>query len=92
LVKLDFTLVIKYPRHTLSFPYIHPILKNVTITHKRRYILDPSNAFLVELMPEWKGIDLRVDVLTGGITNKLYKVQLPDGEAYVVRRSRTKIS
>jgi thiamine kinase-like enzyme len=47
--------------------------------------LDPSYAFLVELMPEWKGIDLRVDVLTGGITNKLYRVQLPDGEAYVVR-------
>jgi len=39
----------------------------------------------IQLMPEWKGIDLRVDVLTGGITNKLYRVQLPDGRAYVVR-------
>jgi thiamine kinase-like enzyme len=40
---------------------------------------------LIELMPEWKGNDLRVDTLIGGITNKLYRVQLPDGRAYVVR-------
>jgi hypothetical protein len=33
----------------------------------------------VELMPEWQGLDLKIRVLTGGITNKLYRVQLPDG-------------
>lgn len=39
----------------------------------------------IELMPEWRGLDLRISVLTGGITNKLYRVQLPDGGDYVVR-------
>lgn len=38
-----------------------------------------------EMMPEWEGLDLKVGVLTGGITNKLYRVQLPDGGDYVVR-------
>ena len=39
----------------------------------------------VELMPEWQGLDLKIRVLTGGITNKLYRVQLPDGGDYVIR-------
>ncbi len=39
----------------------------------------------VELMPEWQGLDLKISVLTGGITNRLYRVQLSDGGDYVVR-------
>lgn len=38
-----------------------------------------------ELMPEWQGLDLKISVLTGGITNRLYRVQLSDGGDYVVR-------
>ncbi len=38
-----------------------------------------------ELMPEWKGLDLKINILTGGITNKLYRVQTSDGGDYVVR-------
>lgn len=36
-------------------------------------------------MPEWQGLNLKISVLTGGITNKLYRVQIPDGRDYVVR-------
>lgn len=36
-------------------------------------------------MPQWRGLDLKIGVLTGGITNKLYRVQLPDGGDFVVR-------
>jgi thiamine kinase-like enzyme len=36
-------------------------------------------------MPEWQGLNLKISVLTGGITNKLYRIQLPDGGDYVVR-------
>ena len=39
----------------------------------------------LDLMPEWQGLDLKISVLTGGITNKLYRVQLSDGGDYVVR-------
>ena len=39
----------------------------------------------VELMPEWQGLDLKISALTGGITNRLYRVQLSDGGDYVVR-------
>ena len=38
-----------------------------------------------ELMPEWRGLNLKIDVLEGGITNKLYRVELPNGETYVIR-------
>jgi thiamine kinase-like enzyme len=46
---------------------------------------DFTTAHCYELMPEWRGLDLRIGVLVGGITNKLYRVDLPSGEAYVVR-------
>ena len=39
----------------------------------------------IALVPEWRDLDLKIGVLTGGITNKLYRVQLPDGADYVVR-------
>lgn len=39
----------------------------------------------IELMPEWKGQELEIDPLTGGITNRLYRVRLADGGDYVVR-------
>lgn len=39
----------------------------------------------VELVPEWQGLDLEISVLTGGITNRLYRVQLADGGDYVIR-------
>lgn len=39
----------------------------------------------VELMPEWSGLDLRIDALTGGITNRLYRVRTDNDGDYVVR-------
>jgi len=37
-----------------------------------------------ELLPEWKGLDIRITQLSGGITNKLYRVQSQKGD-YTVR-------
>ena len=37
-----------------------------------------------ELLPEWKGLDVRITQLSGGITNKLYRVQSEKGD-YTVR-------
>jgi thiamine kinase-like enzyme len=39
----------------------------------------------IELMPEWKGRQMDITPLTGGITNRLYRVRLADGGDYVVR-------
>ena len=37
-----------------------------------------------ELMPEWKGLDIHISSLKGGITNKLYRIQSIKGD-YTVR-------
>jgi thiamine kinase-like enzyme len=37
-----------------------------------------------ELLPEWKDIDVRITPLSGGITNKLYRIQSDKGD-YTVR-------
>ena len=37
-----------------------------------------------ELLPEWKGMDVRITQLSGGITNKLYRIQSGKGD-YTVR-------
>lgn len=37
-----------------------------------------------ELLPEWKDIDVRITELSGGITNKLYRIQSEKGD-YTVR-------
>lgn len=37
-----------------------------------------------ELLPEWKNIDVRITQLSGGITNKLYRIQSEKGD-YTVR-------
>jgi len=37
-----------------------------------------------ELLPEWKGLDVRITQLSGGITNKLYRIQSEKGD-YTVR-------
>ncbi len=37
-----------------------------------------------ELLPEWKGIDVRITQLSGGITNKLYRIRSEKGD-YTVR-------
>ena len=37
-----------------------------------------------ELLPEWKGLDVRIMQLSGGITNKLYRIQSEKGD-YTVR-------
>jgi len=37
-----------------------------------------------ELLPEWKGLDVRITQLSGGITNKLFRVQSKKGD-YTVR-------
>ena len=37
-----------------------------------------------ELLPEWKNLDVRITQLSGGITNKLYRIQSKKGD-YTVR-------
>ncbi|MFC1890402.1 phosphotransferase [Thermodesulfobacteriota bacterium] len=37
-----------------------------------------------ELLPEWEGVDVRITQLSGGITNKLYRIQSEMGD-YTVR-------
>ncbi|MDP7353699.1 MAG: hypothetical protein QGE94_01270 [Desulfobacterales bacterium] len=37
-----------------------------------------------ELLPEWKGIDICITQLSGGIANKLYRIQSGKGD-YTVR-------
>ena len=37
-----------------------------------------------ELLPEWQGLDVRISQLSGGITNKLYRIQSEKGD-YTVR-------
>ncbi|MFC1882649.1 hypothetical protein ACFL2S_14285, partial [Thermodesulfobacteriota bacterium] len=37
-----------------------------------------------ELLPEWKGLDIKISQLSGGITNKLYRIQSEAGD-YTVR-------
>lgn len=37
-----------------------------------------------ELLPEWKGLDIHVSQLSGGITNKLYRIRSEKGD-YTVR-------
>jgi thiamine kinase-like enzyme len=36
-----------------------------------------------ELLPEWKGTDVRITQLSGGITNKLYRIQSVKGDCTV---------
>ena len=37
-----------------------------------------------ELLPEWKGLEINISQLSGGITNKLYRIQSKAGD-YTVR-------
>ena len=37
-----------------------------------------------DLLPEWQGVDIRITELSGGITNKLYRIQSEKGD-YTVR-------
>ena len=37
-----------------------------------------------ELLPEWQGLDIKITQLSGGITNKLYRIQSQAGD-YTVR-------
>jgi len=37
-----------------------------------------------QLLPEWKGLDIRITELSGGITNKLYRIRSEKGD-YTVR-------
>ena len=50
------------------------------------YLLDQefTQDICYELLPEWKGIDVRITQLSGGITNKLYRIQSEKGD-YTVR-------
>lgn len=43
-----------------------------------------TKAICYDLLPEWKGIDIKIDQLSGGITNKLYRIQSEKGD-YTVR-------
>ena len=37
-----------------------------------------------DLLPEWKGVEIEISQLSGGITNKLYRIQSEKGD-YTVR-------
>ena len=50
--------------------------------------LQLTSEYCVDLMPEWHDLDLKIDALTGGITNKLFRIQLPDGEEPPERHQR----
>jgi len=43
-----------------------------------------TSEVVIQLLPEWKGLDVRISALSGGITNKLYRVQSEKGD-YTVR-------
>ena len=43
-----------------------------------------TSEVVIQLLPEWKGLDVRISELSGGITNKLYRVQSEKGD-YTVR-------
>jgi len=47
--------------------------------------MDFSVEFCVDLMPELKGLDLSIQELKGGITNRLYRVVSSEGGDYVFR-------
>lgn len=36
-----------------------------------------------ELLPEWEGVDIKISQLSGGITNKLYRIQSEKGDCTV---------
>ncbi len=36
-----------------------------------------------ELLPEWKGFDITISQLSGGITNKLYRIRSDKGDCTV---------
>lgn len=45
---------------------------------------DFTEEIVCELLPEWKGLDIEINQLSGGITNKLYRIQSEAGD-YTVR-------
>jgi len=47
--------------------------------------MDLSAEYCVDLMPELRGLELSVQELKGGITNRLYRVSSSDGHDYVFR-------
>lgn len=48
-------------------------------------IKELDQARLLEIMPELEGLELTIDQLKGGITNKLYRVRSSEGHDLVVR-------
>ncbi len=55
------------------------------MTESNEMIQGLTYEYCIELMPQWQSQELKIDLLTGGITNKLYRVRLLDGGDYVVR-------
>ena len=43
-----------------------------------------TEGIVCELLPEWKGLDIKISQLSGGITNKLYRIRSEAGD-YTVR-------
>ena len=39
-----------------------------------------DEALFLQLMPEWKGAKIEISVLSGGITNKLYRITSDKGD------------
>jgi thiamine kinase-like enzyme len=51
----------------------------------RKMVVELNHGSILELMPELDGLELTIDELKGGITNKLYRVKSSDGHDLVVR-------
>jgi len=48
-------------------------------------MMELNNDTFVSLMPDLRGLDLKIHELTGGITNRLYRVRSAHGHDYVFR-------
>ena len=52
-------------------------------TTKRLLDIEFTQEICHELLPEWQGLDVNISTLSGGITNKLYRIQSEKGDCTV---------
>ena len=65
--------------------HIHPGSKEEHVMSAANPLLDQefTPEVCYDLLPEWKGLDVRISQLSGGITNKLYRVRSEKGDCTV---------
>jgi thiamine kinase-like enzyme len=52
-------------------------------TSKNLLEIEFTQEICYELLPEWRGLDVKISILSGGITNKLYRIQSEKGDCTV---------